>query len=89
MVVSVSTSGHKPERCPFGHQLRPGMTQVGRKPCMCSAARKELDSRALWCLELAKLHTASAQVAATALNCGGRCESSKARPARTAEPVRS
>jgi hypothetical protein len=29
-------------------------------------------SGALWCLELAKLHTALAQVAATALNSDGR-----------------
>jgi hypothetical protein len=34
--------------------------------------REEPDSRALWCLELAKLHTALAQVAATALNSDGR-----------------
>ena len=33
---------------------------------------KEPDSEVLWCLELAKLHTALAQVAATALNCDGR-----------------
>jgi hypothetical protein len=35
-------------------------------------SREEHDSRALWCLELAKLHTALAQVAASALNCDGR-----------------
>jgi hypothetical protein len=34
--------------------------------------RKEPDSEVLWCLDLAKLHTALAQVAATALNCDGR-----------------
>jgi hypothetical protein len=34
--------------------------------------RREPDSEALWCLELAKLHTALAQVAATALSCDGR-----------------
>jgi hypothetical protein len=33
---------------------------------------EEPDSRALWCLELAKLHTALAQVAATALNSDSR-----------------
>jgi hypothetical protein len=33
---------------------------------------EEPASRALWCLELAKLHTALAQVAATALNSDGR-----------------
>ena len=33
---------------------------------------EEPGSRALWCLELAKLHTALAQVAATALNSDGR-----------------
>ena len=35
-------------------------------------SRKEPDSGALWCLELAKLHTALAPVAATALNCDDR-----------------
>ena len=33
---------------------------------------EEPGSRAVWCLELAKLHTALAQVAATALNSDGR-----------------
>jgi hypothetical protein len=37
-----------------------------------AASRKEPDSEVLWCLELAKLHTALAQVAATALNCDHR-----------------
>jgi hypothetical protein len=32
---------YKPERCPFGHQLWPGMVQVGWKPCLCTAAREE------------------------------------------------
>jgi hypothetical protein len=27
--VSISMFDHKPERCPFGHQLWPGMAQVG------------------------------------------------------------
>jgi hypothetical protein len=33
---------------------------------------EEPGARALWCLELAKLHTALAQIAATALNSDGR-----------------
>jgi hypothetical protein len=33
---------------------------------------EESEPQALWCLELAKLHTALAQVAATALNSDGR-----------------
>jgi hypothetical protein len=33
---------------------------------------EEFSSRAVWCLELAKLHVALAQVAATALNSDGR-----------------
>jgi hypothetical protein len=33
---------------------------------------EEPGSRAIWCLELAKLHTALAQVAATVLNSDGR-----------------
>jgi hypothetical protein len=33
---------------------------------------EEPDSRALWCLELAKLHTALAQIPATALNTDSR-----------------
>ena len=37
-----------------------------------AASREEPDSKAVWCLELAKLHTALAQVAATALDCDGR-----------------
>jgi len=35
-------------------------------------SREEPDSRALWCLEVAKSHTALAQVAATALDFDGR-----------------
>ena len=38
--VSVSMFDHKPERCPFGHQLWPDMAQVGWKPCICTAARE-------------------------------------------------
>jgi hypothetical protein len=37
-----------------------------------AASREEPDARAWWCLELAKVHTALAQVATTALNCDGR-----------------
>jgi hypothetical protein len=37
-----------------------------------ASRHEEPDSRALWCLELAKVHTALAQVAATALTCDGR-----------------
>jgi hypothetical protein len=32
--VSVSMFDHKPERCPFGHQLWAGMAQVGWQPCI-------------------------------------------------------
>ena len=35
-------------------------------------SRKGPDTEAWWCLELAKLHTALAQVTAAALNCDGR-----------------
>ena len=38
--VSVSMFDHKPERCPFGHSLWPGMAQVGWQPCICTAARE-------------------------------------------------
>jgi hypothetical protein len=38
--VPVSMFDHKPERCPFGHQLGPGMAQVGWQPCICTAARE-------------------------------------------------
>ena len=38
--VPVSMFDHKPERCPFGHQLWPGMAQVGWQPCICTAARE-------------------------------------------------
>jgi hypothetical protein len=36
--VSVSMFDHKPEHCPFGHQLWPGMAQVGWNPA--SARRR-------------------------------------------------
>ena len=38
--VSVSMFDHKPERCPFGHSLWPGMAQVGWQPCICMVARQ-------------------------------------------------
>ena len=38
-------------------------------------------SRAMWCLELARLHTALAQVAATALNSDGRACRERGPPA--------
>lgn len=38
--VPVSIFEHKPEYCPFGHQLWPGRAQVSWKPCVCAAARE-------------------------------------------------
>lgn len=38
--VPVSMFDHKPERCPFGHLLWPGMAQVGWQPCIWAAARE-------------------------------------------------
>lgn len=38
--MSVSMFDHKPERCPFGHSLRPGMAQVGWQPFICEAAQE-------------------------------------------------
>lgn len=38
-LVSVSMFDYKPQRCPFGHKLWPGMAQVGWKPCICTVAR--------------------------------------------------
>jgi hypothetical protein len=42
MIVSVPASifEHKPQFCPFGHQLWPGGAQVSWKPCICTAARE-------------------------------------------------
>ena len=37
-----------------------------------ATSRGDFNPRAQWCLELAKLHTALAHVAATALTCDGR-----------------
>ncbi len=38
--VSLSMFDHKPQRCPFGHSLWPGMAQVGWQPCICTVARE-------------------------------------------------
>ena len=46
--VSVSMFDHKPERCPFGHSLWPGMAQVGSQPCICTAAQGRLSEAAAW-----------------------------------------
>jgi hypothetical protein len=37
-LVSVSLFEHKPQYCPFGHRLWPGMGQVGWRPCICAPA---------------------------------------------------
>ena len=50
----------------------PDHYRVAKRLLEEAASREEPDSRALWCLELAKVHAALAQVAATALNCDGR-----------------
>lgn len=50
----------------------PGHYREAKRLLHEAECREEPDSRALWCLELAKLHAALAQVAATALNCDGR-----------------
>jgi hypothetical protein len=42
-LVPGSLFDYKTERCPFGHQLWPGMAQVGWKPCLCTAAREEAE----------------------------------------------
>jgi hypothetical protein len=31
---------HKPERCPFGHVLDPGLIQIGWSPCICVPAKE-------------------------------------------------
>ena len=48
MIISVSVSmfDHEPERCPFGHSLWPGMTQVGWQPCLCTVARETAERAA-------------------------------------------
>jgi len=38
--VPVSIFEHKPQFCPFGHQLWPGGAQVSWKPCICAPARE-------------------------------------------------
>ncbi len=38
--VPVPRFEHKPEFCPFGHQLWPGRAQVSWKPCICAPARE-------------------------------------------------
>ena len=38
--VPVSLFEYKPEFCPFGHKLWPGMAQVSWKPCLCAPARE-------------------------------------------------
>jgi hypothetical protein len=41
--VSVSIFEHKPEHCPFGHQLWPGLARVSWQPCLCAAARERAE----------------------------------------------
>jgi hypothetical protein len=37
--MPVSLFGHRPEQCPFGHSVAPGMPQrVGWMPCICAPA---------------------------------------------------
>jgi hypothetical protein len=43
--VSVSMFDHKPERCPFGHSLWPGMAQVSWQPFLCAPAREKATRR--------------------------------------------
>jgi hypothetical protein len=38
--MPVSMFEHKPQRCPFGHSLWPGLARVGWKPCICAPARE-------------------------------------------------
>ena len=59
-------------RCP-GSEASAGLRlESYERPRSLPRGREEPGSRAVWCLELAKLHTALAQVAATALNSDGR-----------------
>ena len=39
-LVPVSLFDYQPQHCPFGHQLWPGMAQVGWKPCICTPAQE-------------------------------------------------
>jgi hypothetical protein len=36
----VSIFERKPEFCPFGHRLWPGMARVSWQPCVCAPARE-------------------------------------------------
>jgi hypothetical protein len=39
--MPVSLFEYRPERCPFGHSVAPGMPQrVGWMPCICAPARE-------------------------------------------------
>jgi hypothetical protein len=39
--MPVSLFEHRPDRCPFGHSVAPGMPQrVGWMPCICTPARE-------------------------------------------------
>jgi hypothetical protein len=31
---------HRPQRCPFGHELGPGRVTIGWSPCQCQPARE-------------------------------------------------
>jgi hypothetical protein len=31
---------HRPEFCPFGHELGPGLIQIGWSPCICQPAKE-------------------------------------------------
>jgi hypothetical protein len=41
--MSVSLFSHRPQRCPFGHPLWPGLARVGWKPCICTPAREQAE----------------------------------------------
>jgi hypothetical protein len=43
IVMSVSLFSHRPQRCPFGHPLWPGLARVGWKPCICTPAREQAE----------------------------------------------
>ena len=54
--MPVPLFAHKPERCPYGHSLAPGMPQkISWMPCICEPAREaESQGRGmghltLWC----------------------------------------
>jgi hypothetical protein len=42
--MPVSLFEHRPECCPFGHELGPGQVQIAYSPCICEPA-KEADAR--------------------------------------------